>query len=148
MRPPQASCGKARLRPAPALCVSTDVMALPAKLQASILSWVGESSAVPSQPVATEDGETYPYPLLTPADLFSLSSEGLAAGSPGVVVKDGFLGREEASRAHEGEISLLSGSRTKPVCGMLCVAGQTHMSGELALFLTPVVRNGTRCVFL
>lgn len=93
-------------------------MALPAKLQASILSWVGESPTVPSRPVATEDGDVddaaaahekhrYPVLLLTPADLFSLSSEGMAAGSPGVVVKDGFLGREQAFRAYEGESVLL-----------------------------------------
>ena len=82
-------------------------MTLPAKIQASILSWVGESSAGPSEPAARGDDaattETYQYPLLTPADLFSLSSKGLAAGSPGVVVKDGFLGREQASRAYDGE---------------------------------------------
>lgn len=80
-------------------------MVLPAKVQASIMSWLDESStAVPSGqsgPAAAEDD--YSYPVLTPADLFSLSSRGFAAGSPGVVVKDGFLGREQALRAHAGE---------------------------------------------
>lgn len=94
-------------------------MALPAKIQASVLSWVGESSAAPSEPAAAGDDaastERYQYPLLTPADLFSLSSEGLAAGSPGVVVKDGFLGREQASRAYNGERFLLLGLRRKPI---------------------------------
>lgn len=113
-------------------------MALPAKIQASILSWIGESSAAPSEPAATEDGaapEKYQYPLLTPADLFSLSSEGLAAGSPGVVVKDGFLGQEQASRAYQGESVLLFGLRRKPIwhfCFVFVGSGDQHV-GKLAL---------------
>lgn len=90
-------------------------MVLPAKIQASILSWAAESSEVPSKPaaaaeapVAPEERSNWNYPLLTPGDLFSLSSEGVAAGSPGVVVKDGFLGREQALRSYEGEESCLS----------------------------------------
>jgi len=84
-------------------------MALPAKLQANILSWVEDGSAAPSKPVSTEEDDVYNASnLLTPADLFSLSSLGLAAGSPGVVVKDGFLGREQAVRAYEGDSVLHS----------------------------------------
>lgn len=101
-------------------------MALPARLQASILSWVGESPEPPPETAAAatavaaqttaaaarrqeEQQQQYCYhPLLTPADLFSLSSKGVAAGSPGVVVKDGFLGREQALRCYEGEVCLIS----------------------------------------
>lgn len=85
-------------------------MVLPVKLQASILSWVGEGPAESSQHSGKDDGstsiQTHSYPLLTPADLFSLSSQGMAAGSPGVVVKDGFLGQEQAMRARMGEMCL------------------------------------------
>lgn len=79
-------------------------MALPAKLQASILSWVDGGSAAPSKHGSTkQDADVFnASSLLTPADLFTLSSRGLAAGSPGVVVKDVFLGREQALRAYEG----------------------------------------------
>lgn len=86
-------------------------MALPAKLQASILSWVEGGSAAPSKPVSTGRDANDVFNasnLLTPADLFSLSSRGLAAGSPGVVVKDGFLGREQALRAYEGDFVEMS----------------------------------------
>lgn len=100
-------------------CTHLAPMVLPAKLQASILSWVGESWELPSEPAAAaaaaettaaaaaagqqQQEECCCYPLLTPADLFSLSSKGVAAGSPGLVVKDGFLGREQALRCYEGE---------------------------------------------
>lgn len=101
-------------------------MVLPAKVQASIMSWLDESSAaVPSGqsgPAAAEDD--YSYPVLTPADLFSLSSGGFAAGSPGVVVKDGFLGREQALQAHAGEFSIpvwLSGAQER---------GRTNVVGQ------------------
>lgn len=113
--------------------ISALQMALPAKIQASILSWVGESSAAaPSEPAATEDSAAasaaaperyrYPHPLLTPADLFSLSSEALAAGSPGVVVKDGFLGREHALRAYDGESFLFLGLDGSPIVIVLLVS--------------------------
>ena len=87
-------------------------MALPVKLQASILSWIGDNVSQPLEdalplPSVSEEGEgetreQVTYPFLNPADLFSLSNAGAAAGSPCVVVKDGFLGRAQALRAYEG----------------------------------------------
>lgn len=98
-------------------------MPLPVRLQATILSWVGETATAtegdipgvlettlsPSRAEPAEDAETKikdeSVPMsscLSPADLFSLSDEAAAAGSPCVVVKDGFLGREEALRVHKG----------------------------------------------
>ena len=87
-------------------------MALPVKLQAGILSWIGDDASEPSEPALSlpslsgeGEGETrqkVTNPFLNPADLFSLSNAGAAAGSPSVVVKDGFLGRAQALRAYEG----------------------------------------------
>lgn len=93
-------------------------MALPVKLQARVLSWLGENqvpSSIPEPPEAPRDetGEDErqeainsnycPSLSLSPMDLFSLNDIAAAAGSPCVVVKDGFLGRDHALRAHEGE---------------------------------------------
>lgn len=90
-------------------------MVLPVKLQASILSWMGEDSipAVDYAPERAPDGpvvaverattESDWYPALSPTDLFSLSNAAAAAGSPCVVIKDRFLGQEEALRVHEGK---------------------------------------------
>eukprot|EP00752_Nemacystus_decipiens_P002980 g2766.t2 len=122
-------------------------MALPAKIQASILSWVGESSVDPSSPAASGDDaaatEKYQHPLLTPADLFSLSSEGLAAGSPGVVVKDRFLGREQASRAYGAALEVEKGGEMKPA-GMGRGDGVWHgqqSRGDSILWITDGIRG-------
>lgn len=87
-------------------------MALPAKLQASILSWIHDDASTPSEPAlplssVSGEGENktrqeVKNSLLSPADLFSLSNAGAAAGSPCVVVKDEFLGRAQALQAYEG----------------------------------------------
>lgn len=87
-------------------------MALPVKLQADILSWIGDDASEPSEPALSlpsfigegeaETRQQATNPSLNPADLFSLSNAGAAAGSPAVVVKDGFLGRAQALRAYEG----------------------------------------------
>lgn len=91
-------------------------MALPPKLQTNIMSWVGDNSTPPSDTAlphtgayVTGEGDRQPngdctYPCLSPADLFSLSNAAAAAGSPCVVIKDRFLGREQALRAYEGEL--------------------------------------------
>lgn len=86
-------------------------MALPAKLQHSILSWVGDdtkaSTATASVKVSSNedglDGTNDVDPTLSPMDLFSLSDAAAAAGSPCVVIKDNFLGREKAFDVHKGE---------------------------------------------
>lgn len=93
-------------------------MPLPVKLQASILSWVGETppTAAARAAVATttkspvrheeEQGgklEEEVCSCLSAADVFLLSDAAAAAGSPCVVVKDGFLGQEETSRVYQGE---------------------------------------------
>lgn len=49
-----------------------------------------------------DDGATAPF--LTPGDLFCLSDSAATAGSPCVVVKDGFLGSIKALEAFEGEL--------------------------------------------
>lgn len=49
-----------------------------------------------------DDGETSPF--LTPGDLFCLSDSAATAGSPCVVIKDGFLGSVKALEAFEGEL--------------------------------------------
>lgn len=87
-------------------------MALPVKLQRSILSWVGDDTIVSPATVCVqvssdEDGldDTNDVdPTLSPMDLFSLSDAAAAAGSPCVVIKDDFLGREKAFGVHKGEL--------------------------------------------
>ena len=87
-------------------------MALPAKLQRNILSWVGETAPTSSAtPKARVNGDERSLGsnngldhFLSPTDLFSLSDAAAVSGSPCVVVKDGFLGRENALRVHEGEL--------------------------------------------
>ncbi|CAM9544677.1 unnamed protein product [Pylaiella littoralis] len=133
-------------------------MTLPAKLQTSILSWVGESSEPRSEPVAAapaavaaatatgreeKSGSNSYYPLLTPADLFSLSSQGVAAGSPGVVVKDGFLGREQALRSYEAALAVEKGGEMKPA-GMGRGDGVWHgqqSRGDNILWITEGLRG-------
>lgn len=86
-------------------------MSLPVKLQAGILSWVGDILPVPTEDAGSSPGgkdgkgeseAAVLDPCLSPADLFCLSTAGIAAGSPGFVIKDGFLGREQALRVYEG----------------------------------------------
>ncbi|CAN0235917.1 unnamed protein product, partial [Ectocarpus fasciculatus] len=120
-------------------------MVLPAKVQASIMSWLDESStAVPSGqsgPAAAEDGHS--YPVLTPADLFSLSSRGVEAGSPGVVVKDGFLGREQALQAQAAALEVENDGEMKPA-GMGRGDGVWHgqqSRGDSILWITDGIRG-------
>lgn len=83
-----------------------------------ILCWIAENStphsskALPGACVdeaqQNEDSKQHNdcnllHRVLSPADLFALSDEAAAAGSPCVVVKDGLLGKEDALRAYEGE---------------------------------------------
>lgn len=139
---------------AAACCTHTAPMTLPAKLQASILSWVGESSEPRSEPVVAapaavaaatatgreeKSGSNSYYPLLTPADLFSLSSQGVAAGSPGVVVKDGFLGREQALRSYEGETCFLLLVSCKVCAFHYCCTPTFVYTPEYVLLLLNVV---------
>lgn len=90
-------------------------MVLPVKLQANILSWMANDSIpaldsapprAPDDPVGAEGRvrtECDWYTSLSPTELFSLSNTAAAAGSPCVVIKDRFLGKEQASRVHDGE---------------------------------------------
>lgn len=93
----------------PEACCNTHLaMALPAKLQHSILSWVGNDTiASTSLKVSSDEDVLYGIndvdPTLSPMDLFSLSDAAAAAGSPCVVIKDNFLGREKAFGVHKGE---------------------------------------------
>ncbi|CAM9405116.1 unnamed protein product, partial [Laminaria digitata] len=99
-------------------------MALPVKLQASILSWIGNDASEPSEPALPlssvrregegETREQVTNPRLSPADLFSLSNAAAAAGSPCVVIKDGFLGRAQALRAYEAALEVEEGGDMKP----------------------------------
>lgn len=98
-------------------------MPLPVKLQASILSWVGEKP--PTEPMPNEEEAAVAaaaeaacsaryeeqsgglrcatsLSCLSAADLFLLSNAAAEAGSPCVVVKDDFLGQQEASRVYQG----------------------------------------------
>ncbi|CBJ30213.1 [Skp1-protein]-hydroxyproline N-acetylglucosaminyltransferase, family GT60 [Ectocarpus siliculosus] len=120
-------------------------MALPAKVQASIMSWLDESSTAiasgQSEPAAAEDD--YSYPVITPADLFSLSSGGFAAGSPGVVVKDGFLGREQALQAHAAALEVENRGEMKPA-GMGRRDGVWHgqqSRGDSIMWITEGIRG-------
>lgn len=94
-------------------------MALPVKLQANILSWMTKDSipALDSAPPRAPDDimgaeerastKCDCVTSLSPTELFSLSSAAAAAGSPCVVIKDRFLGKEQASRVHDGELHTL-----------------------------------------
>ncbi|CAM9305152.1 unnamed protein product [Choristocarpus tenellus] len=53
-------------------------------------------------------------PFLTPADVFSLGDAAAFSGSPGAVVKDGLLGEELATRAHQAARDLEKSGKLKP----------------------------------
>ncbi|CAM9191310.1 unnamed protein product, partial [Ascophyllum nodosum] len=97
-------------------------MALPAKLQRNILSWVGETAPTSSAtPKARVNGDERSLGsnngldhFLSPTDLFSLSDAAAVSGSPCVVVKDGFLGRENALRVHEAALQIEEEGEMKP----------------------------------
>lgn len=115
-------------------------MALPVKLQASILSWISDDASEPSEPslsLPSVSGEgvgktrqQVTNPFLNPADLFSLSNAGAAAGSPCVVVKDGFLGRSQALRAYEGACAFFVHAMASWRVGFICVWACVWLGGR------------------